>query len=225
METALKANKHEGSPAVANATAQQKSKVKSTPELLDKRADKNAQKQLGTFISNSPKLAEQRVLNKQISGQMNSSDGVIQGAWIGRRGLAHSEWLKWGITKEHARGRGVFHEHIFYEDGRRPANQGFGPNGIFTEGEEGYEEVGYGYDDGAMRLASQAHQNTGKYNLFRNNCQQWVSRVLRTYFRIKHERPRRKVTEEEGIEMRELGGVGRLDISRLPPGEYEMKEL
>ena len=216
------ANNQRKSRTTASAAVQQKGKKQKTTGMADKRAEKNLQKKLGEMIANSPKMTGQQALNQQIQGQGGGGKGVIQAAWIGRRGLAHSEWLKWGVTGEHQSGHGVFHEHIFYEDDREPRNQGFGPNGVFTEGDEGYVRISGGYNDAHVRLAAQAHSNNGEYNLTDNNCQQWVNKVLKTYFAIRKESPKSKVQEEEGIEMTEFRSNIELNLSKLPPGEYEM---
>jgi type VI secretion system secreted protein VgrG len=93
---------------------------------------------------------------------------------------------------------GVFHEHIFFEDGFNPSNIGYGPTGLFTETNPAtidlYECLPGDYVDEYMRQAVQKAEQTGHYtaeNYFLpgesvspdhgSNCQNFVTRVLSEY--------------------------------------------
>ncbi|MBF2022222.1 MAG: hypothetical protein IGR93_19535 [Hydrococcus sp. C42_A2020_068] len=77
----------------------------------------------------------------------------------------------------------VSHEHIFFEDGKSPADIGYGPNGKFSgENASKYHKNDGGYDDCIMRKAADAVTWPGKdYCLFGHNCQSWTAAVRKKY--------------------------------------------
>ena len=89
---------------------------------------------------------------------------------------------------------GLFHEHIFFEDGKTPANIGFFEKGICKDDDkylDNYHFFGPHYDDDKMRRAYEKVRDSGKwkpkgsgdggYNLLNHNCQDFVDAVMREY--------------------------------------------
>ena len=102
---------------------------------------------------------------------------IIQPAYTARRPLSNlPQFTNFWI---------FHHRHIFFEDGGTPANIGFmGPVGLQPDTPANigrYRTVQAGLDDAKMRTAVAANSPPGGYNLFTNNCQHWVRRVLNTY--------------------------------------------
>lgn len=124
--------------------------------------------------------------NKVRDATAEQTDGVVQGAWVGRRKLEPipSIFSK-PDDKDHAYRLGPFHEHIFFEDRGQPPNLGFGPKGLFVEKFENlltqYENHNDGYGDKLMRMAVGVNNDPGPYSVVSNNCQSWVASVLDTY--------------------------------------------
>ncbi len=108
------------------------------------------------------------------------NESVIQPAYIGTRPLNVTggkllKFISFGLA---------YHKHIFFEDGGDPANIGFGPHGLFTETDDKlikqYKSEGVNYDDAKMRTAYQAVP-PGEYSVSKNNCKDWVNRVVEKY--------------------------------------------
>ncbi|MEM9540401.1 MAG: DUF4157 domain-containing protein, partial [Cyanobacteria bacterium P01_E01_bin.42] len=118
-------------------------------------------------------------------------DSFIQRAYIGRRPLGGK--LSFGdITQDSwFKGLGVFHEHIFFEDGNQPPDIGFGMGDNHIVGQEPdtsllgtYKKVPkYGsFDDAIMRRAVNAiKDNIGTYSILYNNCQDFVKQAIEKY--------------------------------------------
>lgn len=89
---------------------------------------------------------------------------------------------------------GLFHEHIFFEDGKTPANIGFFKEGICEDKDkylDNYHFFGPHYNDDKMRRAYEKVRDSGKwkpegsgdggYNLRNHNCHGFVNAVMREY--------------------------------------------
>lgn len=110
---------------------------------------------------------------------------VVQRAYTARRPLGGKLKAPGSLKSRWFKDKGIFHEHIFFEDGETPANIGFmGKNGLGSEtSDAGYTKVRLGLGDDGMRDAVDANTPPGKYNILGNNCQRWVGNVLKTYYR------------------------------------------
>lgn len=139
------------------------------------------------FVDNRP----DSIVKKEVKSKIEND--VIQGAWVGRRPLAIPLIGDGVDDAEHEESHGRFHEHIFYEDGGKPANKGFHDNALFEETDGGllgqYKNHTGGYEDNAMRWAVSVEKNPGKYDLVSNNCQHWVKKVLKTYAMFDEQTP------------------------------------
>ncbi len=94
------------------------------------------------------------------------------------------------------------HEHIFYEDGNLPSNEGFfGDEGAFNEPgtvrpddptnlEEYWRADPKTYDDALLRQAVE-NVGAGNYCLFGSNCQDWADKVREEYKRLEEEQNRK----------------------------------
>ncbi|MBD2427060.1 DUF4157 domain-containing protein [Phormidium sp. FACHB-1136] len=127
-------------------------------------------------------------IQAKLDGLPSLQNAVIQRAYVGRRPLggkikgvgsiASKPWIK---------NKGIYHEHIFFEDGQAPPDWGFmGTAGCAQEKAKHlgiYTQVPgkTGLDDGIMRQAVANIGNPGAYKLLGNNCQVYVSRVLAEY--------------------------------------------
>ena len=112
----------------------------------------------------------------------------IQRAWTGRRQLAGLGWLgrPWVFNKSsNLINLRLFHEHIFFEDGKEPPNWGhMGQQGVGTDQthtQDDYSKVRENLDDAKMRRAVGKFGDPGEYGLLTNNCQDYVQGVLRIY--------------------------------------------
>jgi len=84
------------------------------------------------------------------------------------------------------------HEHGFFDDGSGE-NIGFGENGRFSEDPigKGYRYDNEVYDDDIIRRALENIED-GKYSNWpwnKNNCQDWIERLIEEYWRILDEGP------------------------------------
>lgn len=103
---------------------------------------------------------------------------VIQPAYTAKRPLGNGpKWTKIGP---------LYHEHIFFEDGKEPPNIGhMGKVGLGQDAAgSGYKADRTGLDDNLMRQAVVNVGNPGKYSLLSNNCQDYVARVIAEYQRL-----------------------------------------
>lgn len=81
---------------------------------------------------------------------------------------------------------GVFHAHIFFDDGQVPGNIGFHNGGLFQDNATNYEddtELDRLHDMDTRNAVAMNH-NPGAYSLINNNCQHWVRRVIATIKKI-----------------------------------------
>jgi hypothetical protein len=80
---------------------------------------------------------------------------------------------------------GLYHAHIFFEDGKTPSNIGLFKHGLGQEdskwGNSDYTKTHEKLDDAKMRKAVEKHTSPAKYHTLHNNCQDWIERVMRTY--------------------------------------------
>ncbi|NEN91641.1 MAG: DUF4157 domain-containing protein [Okeania sp. SIO3H1] len=113
---------------------------------------------------------------------------VIQRAYIARRPLGG--WLR-GIGPMSGgavfKDKGIFHEHIFFEDGNDPANIGFmGKNGLGQDNAANYtiDNSKRNLDDAIMRQAVDGVGDPGNYNILGNNCQRYVRNVYERYLQL-----------------------------------------
>ena len=75
----------------------------------------------------------------------------------------------------------VFHEQLFFEDGRPPSNLGSFNDGIRPDPFPiGYTPIDSGYDDCVMRKAV-ATVSSGPYRPICNNCQDWADAARKRY--------------------------------------------
>src|SRR5262245_62473259 len=114
--------------------------------------------------------------------------GAVQCAYFARRALGGV--LGGGDMSENPQGKGIFHEHVFFEDGQDPKDLGFFSDGLHsdTQNKRLYNKLGgaFGgvFDDGIMRIAVSENDNPGAYSLLGNNCQVWVTNVLASYNKV-----------------------------------------
>ncbi|WP_299488045.1 DUF4157 domain-containing protein [Acaryochloris sp. IP29b_bin.137] len=113
---------------------------------------------------------------------------TIQRAWTGRRQLSGLGGLgkPWVWRKKgNLLNLGLYHEHIFFEDGGTPADIGhMGKAGLGSDTshtQSDYARVREGLDDDNMRAAVAHIGNPGEYGLLSNNCQDYVQSVLDHY--------------------------------------------
>ena len=115
---------------------------------------------------------------------------VVQRAWIGRRPLNIPGGSLGLNDNDHPNGTGGFHEHIFFEDedkydDKNPPNIGFHKKELFTEVDQilldQYENHQGGFDDEIMRFAVKVNSAAGQYDFLKNNCQDWIRKVIKTY--------------------------------------------
>lgn len=109
---------------------------------------------------------------------------VVQRAYTARRPLGGK--ISFGLGSRWIRNKGVFHEHIFFEDKEKPGDIGFhnGSDKLFQDSPNMmklYKKIKIGLDDGAMRDAVKAVGDPGSYSLLGNNCQAYVGKVLAAY--------------------------------------------
>ena len=113
----------------------------------------------------------------------------VQRWWAGTRQLSGLGWLgrPWDMGGNPA-DLGVYHKHIFLEDGDSPGDIGhMGPSGLGQDTEHSESEYTVtvrGDDDSLMRTAIDAHSPAPAYRLLSNNCQRWVRKVISTYHRM-----------------------------------------
>ncbi|MBD2672417.1 DUF4157 domain-containing protein [Aphanizomenon flos-aquae FACHB-1416] len=113
---------------------------------------------------------------------------TIQRAYTARRPLAGfirgiGRMSRGGVIPN----RGIFHEHIFFQDGGNPANIGFMDRNGLGQDNAGNYTIGHGrnnLDDPIMRQAVNDLGNPGQYSLLRNNCQMYVSNVYARYLEL-----------------------------------------
>ncbi len=84
---------------------------------------------------------------------------------------------------------GIFHEHGFYEDGSGD-NTGFAQDGLFDDSENAdeYQCSNESYDDDIIRKAADNIKDNWQdgYNVFTNNCQDYITDLLNEYERIQN---------------------------------------
>lgn len=146
------------------------------------------------YSRKSVPVQQRKPANQTFSIQDNREPGVAQRlAWDKTRPLNQQEG-------DHSLDRGLgfgrlkfCHRHIIFDAAQNlPApvgnsdNIGFGSHGLFRENhaQYGYTDRGQitnnAVEDAALIVAINAHAAPGPYNLFFNNCQDWVYRVRRT---------------------------------------------
>ena len=115
--------------------------------------------------------------------------GTVQCAYFARRALGGV--LGGGDLSENPNNKGIFHEHLFFEDGGDPRDLGFFADGLHADLPSNRRlyhklggEFGGAFDDQIMRMAVDENAAPGAYNMLGNNCQAWVTRVLASYNRI-----------------------------------------
>jgi hypothetical protein len=114
------------------------------------------------------------------SAGSNGNGKVVQRAYTARRPLGGM--LSFGLKNRWFQDKGVFHEHIFFEDGGTPANIGFmGKSGLGQDAGGGYTQILTGLNDPKMRQAVTQVGNPGAYELLGNNCQRYVTNVVAVY--------------------------------------------
>lgn len=156
---------------------------KSTPrqriELVDNRADSNVQLK--------------RKFSAVKEDVVNHSD-TIQCARVGERTLGMKEVPKDYAPTETAykqllarHDRGIYHQHIFFDDGNDPGDIGFHDNALFHEPhmEGAYHWSIQGLNDQEMRLAVHNVGDPGTYHVLGNNCQAYVTKVIKQYNNVK----------------------------------------
>ena len=90
---------------------------------------------------------------------------------------------------------GMFHEHIFFDDGKSPSNLGYFDNGVRCDkvAESEYHMYGPIYDDAIMRKAINNLIKSGQWNkkgkvngydLIRHNCQDFAEAARQEYERL-----------------------------------------
>jgi len=113
----------------------------------------------------------------------------VQRWWAGTRQLSGLGWLgkPWDLGGNPS-DLGVYHKHIWMEDGESPGDIGhMGPKGLGQDSEHDaseYTATDKGDDDATMRVAIEAHSPAPKYKLLSDNCQKWVRKVISTYHRM-----------------------------------------
>jgi hypothetical protein len=117
----------------------------------------------------------------------SQANTVIQRAYTARRPLGGK--VSFGLKSRLFHNKGVFHEHIFFEDGKAPPDIGFhnGSPPLFQDSKEMlglYVKIKTGLDDGKMRSAVSSVGDPGKYSLLGNNCQAYVEKVLKEYDKL-----------------------------------------
>ena len=124
----------------------------------------------------------------------NDKSNPIQRAKVGERTLGMKE-----VPEDYAptqtaydsllakSDKGIFHQHIFFDDNRTPGDIGFHDNELFHEpGMEGaYHWSIQSLNDQEMRLAVHNVGDPGTYHLGGNNCQAYVTKVLKQYNNVK----------------------------------------
>ncbi|MCU0444498.1 MAG: hypothetical protein MUE85_06230 [Microscillaceae bacterium] len=116
-----------------------------------------------------------------------SQNTVIQRAFTGRRPLARRFKAPGDMNNRWIKDKGIFHEHIFFEDGINPPNIGFmGKEGLGQDNDmTGYVRHLQNLDDGTMRNAVANVGDPGNYFILGNNCQRYVSNVIAEYNRLR----------------------------------------
>lgn len=108
-------------------------------------------------------------------------------SYFAYRPLQGSPWL--GVLSDNplddAMHAAIFHEELFFEDGKSPSNLGFFGDGTLKSepNPRGYRPVPGHYDDCVMRMAVQ-DVKLGTYHLIGNNCQDWAGNVQNEYKRL-----------------------------------------
>jgi hypothetical protein len=133
-------------------------------------------------------LTEQEEQEWLEAPMQRNADLPVQRAWTGRRQLSGLGGLgrPWVVRKSgNLVNLRLYHEHIFFEDGRSPPDIGhMGREGLGQDpGRMGdYSRVREGLDDTRLRGAvGQRPVEPGSYSLLTNNCQDYVQGVLRLY--------------------------------------------
>jgi hypothetical protein len=145
-------------------------------EELDPEQKKEMEEEGGAFIqAKFQSLSQARTpLIQRAYTARRPLGGVVRG--IGRMSRS-------GVIKN----KGIFHEHIFFEDGGDPANIGFmGKGGLGQDNATNYT-VGHGrrnLDDAVMRQAVDVVGDPGKYKILGNNCQKYVEQVYKKYIQL-----------------------------------------
>ncbi len=109
---------------------------------------------------------------------------TVQRAYTARRPLGGK--VSFGLKSRWFHNKGVFHEHIFFQDGVVPGDIGFhnGSPSLFEDAANMrgmYQQIKVNLDDAIMRQAVRDVGDPGTYSLLGNNCQAYVERVLNVY--------------------------------------------
>lgn len=127
-------------------------------------------------------------------------------AYFAKRPLKNTPWL--GVASCGREGSPddrsnteISHEHLFFEDGKQPANQGYGLHGVFTETKvSGYRCQSRKYDDCLMRKAvsrvtPKPYCLLGKPGQPKYNCQDWAGSVREEYAKLEQDTAAKKECE------------------------------
>jgi hypothetical protein len=111
---------------------------------------------------------------------------VVQGWWAGTRQLSGLGWMgkPWDLGGN-PWDLGIYHKHIFLQDGKTPGDYGhMGPSGVGQDTEHSQDEytvTTVGHNEALMRRAIARHMPAPPYKVTSENCQKWVTDVVRTY--------------------------------------------
>jgi RHS repeat-associated protein len=89
--------------------------------------------------------------------------------------------------------RGIYHEHLFYEDQAGGnvgsfKDTGIGPDPGYPGNRKEYVFIPIHYDDARMRRAQRnVDQGFGQYDMWSNNCQNYADQLRREYKRLEWE--------------------------------------